>query len=403
MSFQQSISGLNAAARSLDVIGNNVANANTVGAKASRTEFADVYATSLSGASNSSPGIGVTVGAIDQMFTQGEIATTNNPTDMAINGAGFFRLSNQGAIEYSRNGQFKQDKDGYIVNMQGRRLTGYPADDNGLINGGTASELKIRTADLTPRASTAGRLTMNLDARATVPTVAFNGADPRTFSGSTTLTVFDSLGRDHAAALYFRKTGVNTWEVNATADGTALAGNPVATLAFSTAGTLSSGAPFTLNIPVGVDAGGSLAMTVQAPDVTQFGSTFGVTELTQNGFTSGRLSGFSLSDEGVILSRYSNGQSQSQGQIALGNFANPQGLKSLGGNAWAESPSSGQALVGKAASGNLGLLQSGAVENSNVDLTSELVNMITAQRYYQANAQTIKTQDQVLQTLVNMR
>ena len=403
MSFQQGLSGLSAAARSLDVIGNNVANANTVGAKGARAEFADVYASSLYGAENTSPGIGVTVGAVAQSFTQGDIASTNNPLDVAINGPGFFRLSSQGAIEYSRNGQFKLDKNGYIVNTQGARLTGYQADENGRVNGGSASDLKVRTIDITPSASTEGRVAMNLDARSTTPALPFSATDPRTYSGSTTMTVYDSLGRDHAVSMYFRKTAANAWEVDATVDGTALAGNPVGTMNFAATGTLTTGNPLTLNVPVGADAGGAIAIKVDTADVTQFGSTFGVTELSQNGFGAGRLSGFSIGDDGTILSRYSNGQSRAQGQIALGNFVNPQGLKSLGGNAWAETPNSGQALIGKPGAGNMGVLQSGAVENSNVDLTGELVNMITAQRFYQANAQTIKTQDQVLQTLVNLR
>jgi flagellar hook protein FlgE len=403
MSFQQGLSGLNAASRNLDVIGNNVANANTVGAKTSRAEFADVYASSLSGAIANGAGIGVTVSEIAQQFTQGDIATTNNPLDVAINGAGFFRMSNQGSIEYTRNGQFKLDKEGYVVNSQGARLTGYRADDTGLISQGAAADMRLSTVDITPKVSSEGRIAANLDARATVATLPFNVSDPRTFNGATTYTLFDSLGREHSLAMYFRKTGANAWEVNAAADGTALTTNPVGNLTFSSAGLNTTGSPMTVTLPVGADAGGSQVFVIEASSVTQFGSNFGVTEMNQNGYTAGRLTGFSVADDGVIQGRYSNGQSRPQGQVALANFVNPQGLQSLGGNAWASSASSGQALVGSPATGNLGVLQSGAVENSNVDLTGELVNMITAQRFYQANAQTIKTQDQVLQTLVNLR
>lgn len=403
MSFQQGLSGLNAAARNLDVIGNNVANANTVGAKSSRAEFADVYATSLYGATANTSGIGVSVSNIAQQFTQGDVATTNNPLDVAIQGPGFFRMANQGAIEYTRNGQFKVDKDGFLINAQGAQLTGFPADPNGLISTGSATTLRLRTSDIEPRITTEAIISANLDARAEIPTVPFNSADPRSYSGANTYTTFDSLGREHSLALYFTKSGVNTWEVNAAADAVELVGNPIATLTFDTAGALTSGSPMSLTMPVGADAGGSLSIDIEASECTQFGSVFGVTAMSQNGYGSGRLTGFSVAENGIISGRYSNGQLRPQGQVALANFVNVQGLQTLGGNAWAESASSGQPLVGAPATGNLGLLQAGAVENSNVDLTAELVNMITAQRFYQANAQTVKTQDQILQTLVNLR
>ncbi len=403
MSFQQGLSGLNAAARNLDVIGNNVANANTVGAKSSRAEFADVYASSLSGAATNGAGIGVTVAEIAQQFTQGDIATTNNPLDVAITGPGFFRMSNQGSIEFTRNGQFQLDKEGYLVNSQGAQLTGYRADASGLISQGAPAVLRLTTGDDIPKASDEGRIAANLDARAAVSTLPFSVADPRTFNGATNYTVYDSLGREHSLAVYFRKTSSNAWEVDAAADGTVLATNPVGNLTFSTAGLLTGGSPVTLTMPVGADAGGTLTFTIEASEMTQFGSNFGVTELYQNGYAAGRLIGFSVAEDGIVQGRYSNGQSRAQGQLALANFVNPQGLQSLGGNAWASSATSGAALVGAPSTGNLGILQSGALENSNVDLTSELVNMITAQRFYQANAQTIKTQDQLLQTLVNLR
>lgn len=402
MSFQQGLSGLNAASKNLDVIGNNIANTNTVGAKTSRAEFADMYANSLY-SSNSTPGIGTQVAAIAQQFSQGDLAATSNPLDVAINGTGFFRMSQGGAIEFTRNGQFKLDKDGYIVNAQGARLTGNVADADGRPANGTPTDLRLSMADLPPRPTEQGAIGMNLDARTPVPTAPFDLNDATSYSGATTMSVFDSLGREHPMSVYMRKTADNAWDVFATADGDLISPTPVGSLTFDTAGKLTGGSPLNIAMPVGADAGGTQNVSVNLSRTTQFGSTFSVTELTQNGAAAGRLSGFSIGQDGLIQSRYSNGQFLTQAQVVLANFVNPNGLNPLGGNAWAETSASGQALVGAPTSGNLGALQSGAVENSNVDLTAELVNMITAQRVYQANAQTVRTQDQVLQTLVNLR
>jgi len=404
MGFQQGLSGLNAAARNLDVIGNNVANTNTVGFKSSRAEFSDVYATSVYGG-NTSPGIGVSGGDLAQQFTQGDLTTTSNSLDMAINGGGFFRMSNNGTLSYSRNGQFKLDRDGFIVNAQGLTLTGFPAGANGVVNGGVPQEIKLDTADVAPSQSTTARIGASLDARVLPPTVPFDVADGASYSGSTSLGVFDSLGREHAMALYFRKTADNAWEVHGTVDGAALAG-PLGNLNFNTDGTLNtatSTVPMNVTVPVGADAGGTQVVAVSMAGATQFGSEFSISSLQQDGFAPGRLAGFSVGPDGTILSRYTNGETMARGKIALANFTNPQGLQSQGGNQWAESAQSGRPLLGSPGSGTLGIVQSGALESSNVDLTAELVNMITAQRVYQANAQTIKTNDQLLQTIVNLR
>lgn len=406
MSFQSGLSGLNAAARNLDVIGHNVANSNTVGAKSSRAEFADVYANSLNGAGGAFSGIGVMVSDVGQQFTQGDIATSSNPLDMAINGSGFFRLSNEGLLSYSRNGQFQLDKDGYIVNAQGARLTGYQADDSGNINVGVPQDLRLNSRDTSPKATTEANVSMNLDARSTPPVGAFDLGDATTYQGATSMSVYDQQGQAHTLSLYFRNTGVNTWDVYAASDGTQLGTGPVSQLTFQQDGRLDAAAtamPIALSVPVAGGAGGMLNFNLDMGKATQFGSIYGISELTQDGFTTGRLVGFTMSAEGVLQARYTNGQTVAQGQVALATFANPQGLSPLGGNAWAETATSGQPLVGAPGSGALGVVQSGATESSNVDLTAELVNMISAQRAYQANAQTIKTQDQVMQTIVNLR
>ncbi|NLR75811.1 MULTISPECIES: flagellar hook protein FlgE [Leeia] len=422
MGFQQGLSGLNTSSKSLDVIGNNVANASVVGFKPFRTQMADVFAASLSGSGTSNIGIGSAVGSVMQQFLQGNISVTNNPLDVAINGQGFFRLSNNGAISYSRNGQFQVDKTGYVVNDQGRRLTGYPADANGNIISSAPVDIQINTTDLLPKQTAAQTWGINLDSREAVISVPFNSADGTTFNRSTSQTIYDSLGNPHTQAVYFQKASANNWNMYVTVDGTAVPvgtfGSPAqaARLTYGTNGTITgwdAGAgtqpistPIPINIPGALTTSWGAAtqnMTMQVSTFTQFGSVFSVNKQTQDGYSSGRLNGISISPDGTVLGRYTNGQSRNMAQIVLANFSNPQGLQPRGGNEWTETPTSGGPLVGAPGSSSLGVLQSSAVEESKVDLTEELVNMITAQRVYQANAQTIKTQDQVLQTLVNLR
>ena len=407
MSFQQGLSGLNAAAKNLDVIGNNVSNANTVGFKQSQAQFADVYANSLTGAGGSNVGIGVKVAQVTQQFTQGNITATNNPLDMAINGGGFFRMDNNGEVNYQRNGQFQLDKTGYIVNPTGAKLTGYVSNASGVLSTGAPSPLVINTADLVPKITTQVNAVLNLDSGSAIPTTTpFNINDPTTFNSSTAVSVFDSLGNSQTLQTYFVKTATpGQWQVYASSDGTQIGAAPVATLNFNTSGALTTAMPLApINVPATASGATTpFPVTFDFTGTTQFGSAFSVNTLNQNGYTSGRLAGFNVGSDGTILGRYTNGQSAVLGQVVLANFANPNGLQPMGNNMWTETATSGTPLVGTPDSGSLGVLQSSAVEDSNVDLTAELVNMITAQRVYQANAQTIKTQDQVMQTLVNLR
>lgn len=424
MSFQQGLSGLNAASKQLEVIGNNVANANTVGFKQSRAEFADVFANSLTGGGATQIGIGTNLATVAQQFTQGNVTSSNNSLDIAINGGGFFRMTNNGAVTYSRNGQFKMDKLGFIVDSANKHLTGYAADSAGTLQKGAPVDLKISTSDLQPKASVQIVGLVNLDSRKATPvTTPFSPTDPTTYNDSTAVTVFDSLGNSHTLQSFFVKTATpNEWKIYTTADGisTTTLPAPTATLTFPATGSglsptsvPASPTPVTFaplnppippattpTVPTGAAA---MALTLDYSGSTQFGSSFSINSLSQDGYTSGRLASFNTSADGTIVGRYSNGQSRTLGQVVLASFANPNGLQSLGGNAWSESSTSGAPLVGVPSSGTLGVLQASAVEDSNTDLTAELVNMITAQRYYQANAQTIKTQDQVLQTLVNLR
>lgn len=424
MGFQQGLSGLNAAAKNLDVIGNNVANSGTVGFKQSFAQFSDLYAASLSGSGALQIGIGTKVSNVVQQFTQGNVTNTTNPMDTAISGPGFFRLVDPaGAITYSRNGQFQLDKNGFLVNNQGNQVTGY-MPVNGVIVQAQVQPLQFSTADLTPVMSTTVTAGLNLDSREKLPVNAvFNPADATSYNKSTSMTVYDSLGGTHVTTLYFQRqsdgavppAATNNWNVYMTLDGVAVAGNAalageLTTLTFDSLGKLTApaGPPIGLAttmplFPASTTVDPTQVLNFNFGQSTQYGGNFGVNSLSQNGYASGRLSSFSTSPDGVILGRYTNGQSRPLGQILLANFTSPQGLQPLGNNAWAETAASGQPLTGTPGSSSLGVLQSSAVEDSNVDLTAELVNMITAQRTYQANAQTIKAQDTILQTIVNLR
>ncbi|MBZ2209044.1 flagellar hook protein FlgE [Massilia soli] len=506
MSFQQGLSGLNGAAKSLDVIGNNIANASTVGFKGSQAQFADVYAASLNGVTGNTAGIGVKVANIAQQFTQGNIESSNNPLDIAINGAGFFRTVVNGTTQYSRNGQFQLDKSGFMVNAQGAKLTGYQAGVGGGIMAGAPAPIQINAGDLTPVATSEIDIQLNLDSRELPPkNTPFDVDDPESYNKQIPVDVFDTLGNAHVLSTFYVKTAAGKWDVyvanngveannltvatasqgtgaaftavnnardawttatlavppvpatiaaalltyaNAasamvsaaagtagatpanqtaiTTAGTTAAGvvgntpedvdqaiagavrvgaTRVGELAFDSNGGLTTAMPFTINLPIFPATGAStpLPMEIDFTKSTQYGTETSEKKIVQDGYTAGQLQRFSAGADGIILGQYSNGRTAALGQIVLSNFANPNGLTPLGNNAWAESSMSGSPLTGAPTTGSLGVLQSSAVENSNVDLTAELVNMITAQRVYQANAQTIKTQDSVLQTLVNLR
>jgi flagellar hook protein FlgE len=417
MSFQQGLSGLNASSKNLEVIGNNVANANTIGAKSSRAEFGDMYASAING---TSIGIGVNLQAVTQQFTQGNITTTDSPLDLAINGNGFFEVSNGSQTLYTRNGQFQADKDGYLTTNTGLKLVGYPASKDGTIQPGAAVPLQLPTGGVDPNPTSGITVEMNLDSRkattlpATAPQIDFTNA--KTYNDATSVTVFDAKGQDVALTYYFQKSATDTWNVYATANGASVnvdgAGNPlpITTINFppdggtptSPVGTVAFDVPSTTNA-AGAATLPITGIALNLTGATQFGSGFGVTNMTQDGYAAGLLTGVTVEKSGIVMATYSNGQAKAAGQLELATFRNPQGLTPLGGNMWARSYASGDPTVGAPSTGNIGALQAGALEESNTDLTGELVDMITAQRVYQANAQTIKTQDQVLQTLVNLR
>lgn len=468
MAFQQGLSGLNVSARALDVTSNNIANASTVGFKYSRSNFADVYGASMTAGGSSMIGIGVSLSAVQQQFTQGNFSTTNNPLDLAINGAGFYRLEQDGISTYTRNGQFHLDAEGYIVNDQGRRLMGMPALASGTIPELSESDMKAMNVSETvgsPAVTTSIKMKANLNGNDLFPN---NGATPpvqldaptnwplagidmttetgeaawgtKWYNNARSMDVYDSQGGPHTVTFYYRKMdpsnntpgGPNVWEVYATiqdvdstgakvtrpaTDGAGAAMMPTATLVFNTNGTLDktlSIIPETVGFsdddPTRLSGGGgadgqiaSLSIEMNFDNVTQFKSPFAVESLVQDGYAKGNLAGLAVDTYGVIQARYDNGKTTNIGQLVLYNFNNPNGLQPLGNNQWTVSGDSGAATPNYPSIGNTGVIQSAAVEESNVDLTQELVNLIIQQRNYQANAQSIKTQDQVLQTLVNMR
>ena len=461
MGFQQGLSGIGSASKQLDAIGNNVANSSTVGFKQSRAEFGDMFAASYYGVSGTQTGIGSATNSGAQQLNQGNVSVTNNQLDIAISGNGFFTVETSKGMSYTRNGQFGVDKNGYI-NNGGDKLMGWqvvPGSSPTRMKEGELKALMVPNSVLQPKPSDGGvgstpatvdpiKIATNFDSRQTAPTTTFNPLDPTTYNHSTSTTLYDSLGNPLTMTTYYVKQqspAINTWNVFARVNNpnmpetTAAATlNPqmltptnslggavttvgaapaytAAVMVFTSAGTLVKPAagvtasatqtaiPIDFGSYASIVGANPLQVSMNVDSSTQYGNTFAVNEMNQVGYASASLTSLQVDNTGIIKVRYSNGQATDIGQVVLANFKNSQGLQSVGANRWIETVSSGPATTNNPGSSNVGFLQSGAVEDSNVDLTSELVNMISAQRYYQANAQTIKVQDTVLQTLINMR
>jgi flagellar hook protein FlgE len=400
MPFAIALSGLNAASSDLNVTANNIANANTVGFKGSRAEFADVFAVGAQEIGN-----GTRLSAVTQEFAQGGVDFTDRALDLALSGEGFFTVSDNGVVAYTRVGSFGVDRDGYVVNNQNQRLQIFPPTNTGGFNTGTLQDLRLATADSPPQPTSTASFGINLPANASPPPVAvFDPNNASTYNHSTAISIFDSLGASHDVTAYFVKGAApNQWDARFYIDGAAVGGANAMT--YSNVGVLTTPATGTFTLPAFTPPSGAAPISLATDFIqsTQYGSAFGVNSLSQNGFTAGRLSNIDVDTSGVIFARFTNGRSEPLGQVALSNFANVQGLRQLGDTAWAETFTSGDAIRGSAGTGSFGLIQSGALESSNVDLTQQLVNMITAQRNFQANAQMISTADQVTQTIINIR
>ncbi|HFK3154174.1 flagellar hook protein FlgE [Citrobacter sedlakii] len=424
MAFSQAVSGLNAAATNLDVIGNNIANSATYGFKSGTASFADMFA-------GSKVGLGVKVAGITQDFTDGTTTNTGRGLDVAISQNGFFRLvDSNGAVFYSRNGQFKLDENRNLVNMQGMQLTGYPAAGTPptIQQGANPGPITIPNTLMGAKSTDTAAMQINLNSSDKVPAnKPFSPTDADSYNKRAPLTVFDSQGNQHDINVFYVKTGDNTWDV--WTQDSSVANSPLvkaAQMKFDENGALDNVEEYTPDAGVPAQdwvlSGTPNATptfritsgTVNGADPAEFTLSLqnsmqqntganNVIATTQNGYKPGDLVSYQINDDGTVVGNYSNEQKQVLGQIVLANFANNEGLSSQGDNVWAATQASGVELLGTAGTGNFGKLTNGALESSNVDLSKELVNMIVAQRNYQSNAQTIKTQDQILNTLVNLR
>jgi|SRR5690554_313233 len=430
MPFNTALSGIRAANTDLKVTGNNIANASTTGFKNSRAEFGDVYASSLIGSGSSAPGSGVNLQKIRQQFSQGNLNFTENQLDLAINGAGMFIVSDQGDMLYGRDGTFGLDKDGYIVNNTGSNLQGFVADGQENV-GGTLENLRVQVENQAPNTTTEINTSFNLDSRQKVldpnlppdPVAYFDHEDASTYNHATSVKVYDSLGNPHTLSQYFVKvhdednppmapsTNVNVWNVHYRIDGQPPAASPAdhTTLTFNADGSLESvdgvANMGVFNIPnYALDNGAEpLEIEMDYANSTQFGSTFSVETLDQDGYSTGRLAGIDIDEQGFIFARFTNGRAQTIGQVALANFNNLEALKPVGSTLWAQTAASGELVVGTPGSASLGDIQAGALEESNVDLSEQLVKLIIAQRNFQANSKTIETANQTTQTIINLR
>jgi len=431
MSFNTSLSGINAANADLNVTANNIANVNTTGFKESRAEFADLFAYSSYGLARNAIGTGVKVSNVAQQFSQGNIDPTGRSLDFAIDGEGFFTVNKNGSLLYTRAGNFQTDNQGYIIPPDGARLQVFAPNANG--NGfdvGRLSDLQLLTTDSPPSATTEIDMMVTLPGNAQPPLLTtFDPAEPNSYNASSGgVTVYDSLGVAHVQTSYFVKgadpnewfvynyidgmpanPGSNPGDPNATPPVPADPGTPTR-LVFSNNGaleTIGTTTPtdgrITLEAFTPGTGAGTLNLTLNIYGSTQYGSSFALRDVRQNGYAAGKLSEISVSEDGVVFARYSNGDDKALGQVALTKFVNPQGLQPQGNNMWAATYSSGSPRTGAPDTSDFGQIAAGSLESSTVDLTEQLVNMIVAQRNFQANAQMISTQDQATQTVLNIR
>lgn len=405
MSLNIALTGLNAASQDLSVTSNNLANAQTVGFKGSRAEFGDIFASTQTGVASTAVGNGVRVQEVAQLFSQGNTKTTGNSLDLAINGNGFFTISTNGSLSYTRDGEFQLNNAGQVVTAAGGKLQVYAPLPTGGFNTGGLSDLTLNTNESAPQATSTASITATLPANAAQPlTTPFNPADPTSYTNTTSLTVYDTLGSAHTQSLYFIKgAAANDWAVQSYIDGNAV-GSPV-DLQYSNTGVLTSPANGQIPLPAYTPATGAADMniTLNLVNTQQIGDTFAVTAVQQNGFTVGTLTGINIDNSGVVQATFTNGRSVDLGQVAMANFANAQGLQQMGNASWSQTTSSGSVVQGVAGGSGFGTIQSGALEQSNVDTTAALVDMITAQRDFQSNAQMIQTDDQITSTVINIR
>ncbi len=420
-SLYTGISGLDAYSQAMSVIGNNIANVNTVGFKASRISFEDILSQSLVGATGQFQiGRGVQVGSVQRLFSQSTFQTTSSATDLAIDGDGFFIVSRDGTTLYTRAGQFYLDEQGILVNHRGYSLQGWMLDDQGSITS-TLQDINLSNISSAPRATSRVVINVNLDVNEAILSNPFDVTDPvNTSSYMTPITVYDATGNGHLVNVYFRKQDNDTWEWHALLDGAELEGGTpgnqevaTGTLDFtdgklqtetlSTAFSVqffgtSSAQSIDFDFGNSIDEGGT-----GLDGSTEFAGGSTTKFLSQDGYTQGNLISIQIDNEGVVSGVFSNGQSRRVYQVALARFTSPWGLTSIGGNLFAETTHSGPPIVGEAGSSGLGQINSNSLELSNVDLATEFVEMIKTQQAFQANSRVITTTDQMLQEIVNLK
>nr|WP_063572288.1 flagellar hook protein FlgE [Luteibacter rhizovicinus] len=407
MPFDIALSGINAASSDLEVTANNIANVNTVGFKGSRAEFSQVYSAAGNNLSAQVAGSGVRLTNIAQQFSGGDVTQTGNSYDFAISGSGFFTVRDSSGYSYTRAGNFHQDDNGNVVNATGQNVEAYPPTANGGFDMSSLVDLKVNTGSAPAKASANIGLTANLAASATAPTGgAFDPKNDQTYNAFSTFQAYDSLGASHTVNVYYVKdaTNPNTWSANMTVDGNAV--GTAQQMTFSSGGAILTPANGKLNFgAVSPNPGAApLNLTVDMSKVTQFGDSSSTTAVANDGYPAGTFSNIDVAADGTVSAKYSNGVSTPIGQLAMVTFANEQGLRQLNNTNWAASSDSGQPIRGTANSGGVGTVQSGSLEASNTaDLTAQLVNMIKAQRNYQANAQVISTDNTLTQTIINIR
>lgn len=420
-SLYTGVTGLDTTSTELSVIGDNIANANTIGFKAGRAAFEDALAQTLIGGAQR--GLGSRLQAIQKLMSQGALANTGLATDLAISGNGFFQVkgSHNGVdgSYFTRAGQFTVDNSGFLVNLDGLRVQGYGADAAGIISG-TVGDLDVGSATSPPKATSTITLKANLDASEAVLPAAFDPANPATTSNfSTSTTVYDSLGKAHQVDVYFKKTAAGAWEYHALTDGGGVQGGTAGTaseiangtLTFDTSGRLTATTQAGTFNPLGAVQPQALTFnfgtgTAAAPGtdgVTQFANKSEASFINQDGFTSGQLASVAIDPDGQVVGTFTNGQTRALGAVALANFQAPDELSRIGGNLFSNTPGSGQPTVGRAGTGGRGAIIAGALEQSNVDLSGEFVRMIAAQRGFQANSKTISTADQLLAELIQLK
>jgi flagellar hook protein FlgE len=461
MSFNIALSGVSASQKDLDTTANNIANVNTVGFKESRAEFGDVYAASLLASGKTKVGDGALTQEVSQQFSQGSLSFTNNSLDLAITGNGFFATVPEITsrdFSFTRAGQFKLDSNNFVVNSAGDNLLGFPVNPDGTsasVALSTTVPVRIPDSSGSPQKTSEVDLRFNLPAGDQVKDpAAFDPTDPLTYNAATSVTVYDSLGDSHVMTYFFMKdndpNNVNEWYVAASVDDVLVdmansdgtdadpttavnsvgtdTGNAVtaAKLQFSDGGdfigiesadgiaqldrkivTEALGGVILAN---GSDATQTIAIDFNLDPLganpnepTQFASAFEVTSLEQDGLPVGRLTGIDIGPDGLVRATFSNGTSEPIVRVALARFANEQGLTQQSGTAWKESILSGEALAGEATTGTFGDINSSALEQANVNLTTELIDMIIAQRNFQANSRALEVNNQLNQTILNIR